>query len=139
VAGREVVVEVVHDTGFLVAAFLALGHVGIEVVHHPVRRDRHVAQGRADLDEDDAVLAEETIGTAIVDEAGEIEFADLFMGGQVLAQGRAVGDLLQLLAGMRIDRAHDQRPLAVGQPAGDVGASGDGLQIAARGELSAAC
>ena len=66
VTAGEAIVEFNHRLCLLGALFGRLGHACIEVVHHPVAGDRHVAQERLAVDEGDAEFAIQAVGTAVV-------------------------------------------------------------------------
>src|SRR3569833_894485 len=109
VAHREVGVEVRHPGGLLGAALRPVGHLGAEVVHHPVLRDREVAGVGLAANEGDPLLAEECVAARIVDEGRDIEARFRAIGEIGGDLPRAV-ELLHALPRMGADRAGDQRP-----------------------------
>ena len=88
----EPLVEVGHERRFLGPFPGALRHVCVDVVDHPVLGDRQVGGVGPSVDEDDPVLSEQAVGTAVVDVAGDVELGD----GGGLQVGREAGRVLDL-------------------------------------------
>jgi hypothetical protein len=61
-------VEALHEGLLLRALGGILVHAGVEVVHHPVRRNRHVAGKRLAVDQRDPEFTEQAVRAAVVDE-----------------------------------------------------------------------
>src|ERR1700740_622102 len=103
----EADVERAHE-GLLLQA---LGDAGrqprIEIPDVPAVGDRHVAGKGAPVDEDDAILSEQTVLARIVDETGEEECL-LRAAVEILLQRGTVIDLGKTDAGMRSARPYDQ-------------------------------
>ena len=108
VAAGEAVVECGHGAGFLGAFFGEFGHAGVEVVHHPVPRDRHVAEERLTVDEGDAEFPVEPVGAAVVLERRDEE-VPLEGEVQIIRQFRRGLDAGQAGAGVGIDRPDQAR------------------------------
>ena len=88
------------------ALAVAEGHAGVEIPDVPAIGDRHVAGIGPAVDEDDAVFAKQTVGTGIVDEAGDEEFL-LRPLREISADRGAIVDPGEPDAGMRTARPHD--------------------------------
>src|SRR5665648_8081 len=54
----KVAVEIRHEAGFLGALGRIVPHIGVEVMDHPMLRDRHMAYERMAIDDGDAAFAE---------------------------------------------------------------------------------
>jgi hypothetical protein len=104
----KIPLEIGHERGFLGTLGGALVHAGVEIVDHPVIRDPHVDGKGPTIDQNDAELAKASIGTAIVDEGRDEECPARLSFEEVQERFRLV-DLSQSLAGMRIERTHQQR------------------------------
>ncbi len=77
-------------------------------MHHPVPRDRHVADEGRPVEDRDPILAEEPVGAGVVDEGRGVEPLGR-LGGEIGDQGVRRIDLLQRLAGVRAHRSQDHR------------------------------
>src|SRR5262245_45327083 len=100
--------EFSHEPRLFRAFGFALAHPGIEIMNDPVVGKRHVAGERLAVDQGDAVLAEHPVGSAIVDERGDREFA-LWPLLQIVGDRRRTVELVEAIAGMRAGRTYDDR------------------------------
>ncbi len=66
-------VKVAHEGGFFIAVALVSKHVRVQIVNHPVLRDRHVGCERFAVDDNDAILAKPSVAAAVINERRDEE------------------------------------------------------------------
>src|SRR5579872_2712126 len=103
---RESMVERLHERRLLGPLVLTRRHLCVHIPDVPAIRDRGVTRVRAPIDEDEAILAEQTVVALIIHEARNEELF-LRMLAEIALDRDCIVELGETPAGMRTARPND--------------------------------